>query len=314
MDLSIIIVNWNSRDFVRSSLGSIFENTKDIEFEVIVVDSGSFDGCAEMVGTEFPDVRFVQSKENVGFAMANNIGFDFATGRNVLFLNPDTRVVGPALSRMCKAVDEMENPGVVGCRLLNGDGSLQDSCVMSFPTILNQLLNANWLRKCFPQSKLWGNACLFSNREFPCEVEAISGACLMMRRQTCEEVGRFTLGYFMYSEDLDLGYKCFRKGYKNAYVPVAEVIHYGDGSVNSAKSNFAVVMAADAIRRFFERYRGAFYATVYRVAMSCAAAGRLVMLGIRRVVRRSGNGDAEVRWWSIFRWSMGMEAWVLKYK
>ena len=316
MDLSVIIVNWNSEDFVRNCLKSIYKETKDLKFEVIVIDGGSFDGCGKMVQKHFPQVRFLQLQDNVGFAAANNAGVDLAKGRNVLFLNPDTEVIGNALGTLSQTIDLLKNPGVVGARLLNSDGSVQDSSVMAYPSILNQVLNSKWLRRRFPNSKLWGNACLFRDSREPEVVEAISGACALMRRDVCEAIGRFSLGYFMYSEDLDLSYKCTVQGRLNYYVPTAVVTHHGDGSVTRAKSNFAVIMAADAMRRFFRFHRGQIYATLYRIGMGGTALVRipLISLGMMSGTGRDKLQGSMGKWIAILRWALGREAWILDYR
>jgi GT2 family glycosyltransferase len=316
MDLSVIIVNWNSEDYVYNCLKSIYRETGHLEFEVIVVDGGSFDGCGKMVEEHCPEVRFLQLQNNVGFAAANNAGVDLARGRNVLFLNPDTEVIGDALGALSRAIDELKNPGVVGARLLNSDGSVQDSSVMAYPTILNQLFNSKWLRWRLPNSRLWGNSCLFRDGGGVEAVEAISGACALMRRDVCEAIGRFSLGYFMYAEDLDLSYKCTLQGRSNYYVPTATVTHHGDGSVTRAKSNFAVVMAADAMRRYFQRYRGRFYATLYRFTMGSAALVRipLISVGMATGTGREKLAGALDKWKVILRWALGREAWVHDYQ
>src|SRR5687768_17703109 len=124
MDLSIIIVNWNSNAFLTKCLNSIFALTKDIEFEVIVIDAGSFDGCERTLSEGFPSVRFIQSSTNPGFARANNLAFQEATGECVLFLNPDTEVVGSAIAMLYSQLRSLPDAGVVGARLLNSDGTV----------------------------------------------------------------------------------------------------------------------------------------------------------------------------------------------
>jgi N-acetylglucosaminyl-diphospho-decaprenol L-rhamnosyltransferase len=143
-ELSIIIVNWNSKDFVRKCVQSIMANLMDFAFEIIVVDGASYDGCGEMLMREFPEVRFIQSDKNVGFARASNLGFEQSSGNCLLFLNPDTEVVGPAISILRTALLELDQAGIVGAKLLNTDGSVQTSCIQAFPTILNQL----WMPRC----------------------------------------------------------------------------------------------------------------------------------------------------------------------
>ena len=133
-DVSVIIVNWNSREFLRQCLRTVFQHAGDLQFEVIVIDNASYDGSEPMVWSEFPQVVFIQGDENVGFARANNAAATQASGRNLLFLNPDTEVSDGAIETMARFMDATPEAGAVGCRLLNTDGSLQTSCVQAFPT------------------------------------------------------------------------------------------------------------------------------------------------------------------------------------
>src|SRR5690348_3920993 len=213
-DLSILIVNWNSVAFLRDCLESIYANTKAIQFEVVVVDNASHDGCEQMLATEFGSVRFIQSGSNLGFARANNLAFQASSGRNVLFLNPDTEVLGSALERLVRFLDENPRAGIVGPKLLNSDGSIQTSCIRSFPTILNEALDTDLLRRLFPRSRWWGIGPLFENRTAPAAVDAVSGASLMIRRNVFEAAGLFTTSYFMYAEDVDLCFKARRAGWE----------------------------------------------------------------------------------------------------
>src|SRR5664280_1246315 len=145
VDLSIIIVNWNSKSFLRQCLISLGARCKSPASEVIVVDGGSFDGCAEMLAQDFPWVIFIQSETNVGFARANNSAVSRARGRCLLFLNPDTEFLEDSISILMSRLEALPNAGAVGCQLLNSDGSLQTNCVQAFPTIWNQVLDSRFL-------------------------------------------------------------------------------------------------------------------------------------------------------------------------
>jgi len=312
--LSIVIVNWKSADFLRKCLQSIFANAGDLSLEVIVVDNASFDGSAELVEREFPGVHFVQSKENLGFAGANNLGVRSANGRNLLFLNPDTEVIGTALERMSSFLDATPNAGAVGCKLLNTDGTVQTSCIQPFPTILNQALDTEFLRKMFPKSRLWGMEPLLGDPQGPSEVEMISGACLLIRRHVFEQVGCFDTKYFMYTEDVDLCYKVWRAGWKNYYVSSATVTHHG-GRSSSAKpeSHFATVMQRKSKLKFFSCYRGAVYAFLYRITMGCIALLRLFIVGLvflptLGLLRRPVLTQILHKWTMVLRWAIGLEA------
>jgi len=308
VELSIIIVNWKSKDHLRKCLGTIVAETHGIQYEIIVIDSASFDGSEAMVQSEFPLVKFIQSRENLGFAKSNNRAFQSAKGEWVLFLNPDTEIVGTAIAVLLAALKRMPQAGAVGAKLLNTDGTLQTSCVQAFPTLLNQLLNAESLRRSLPHSKLWGMAPLFNGGVEPQAVEAISGACVMLPRELLLRVGVFSEDYFMYAEDIDLSYKVSRAGYKCYYVPSACVIHHGGASSGKAGNTFANRMMCESVWRYFNKTRGRCYGWAYRGAMVVAGlmrlAALLVVFPIAWVrMQRDSWRNAFRKWMAVLSWS-----------
>lgn len=311
MQLSIIIVNWNSKDYLRKCLESVFTETRDIEFEVIVIDSASFDGCGEMLRAHFPQVSFIQGNQNIGFARANNEAFGVSKGNAILFLNPDTEVIGPAITALHEHLTKLPNAGAVGCKLLNSDGTVQTSCIQSVPTILNQLLDSEFLRAHWPRSPLWGMAPLFDATTAPQPVEAVSGACVMMKRSLFEQIGRFSEDFFMYAEDIDLSYKATHAGATNYYVPTAVVIHHGGSSTQQAPSNFSVVMMREAIWRFLRKTRGNFYGLGYRVSMLLSSFCRLFLISPARLFGKGVSSYS--KWLAILRWSLNKEGCVARY-
>jgi len=319
MDLSIIIVNWNSKEYLRKCIASALAETRGLQFEIIVVDSASFDGCGQMLKGCYPDVRFIQCDKNLGFAKANNRGFLSSTGECVLFLNPDTELVGSAINVTYQHLQSLKNAGAVGCKLLNSDGTLQTSCIKSYPTLLNQFLDAEVLRKRFPRSQLWGMAALFAESSTPAEVDVISGAFIMMRRAVFEKIGMFTTKYFMYSEDVDLCFKARKHGYKNYFVPLATVVHHGGGSTNQNQaSTFSSVMMMESRWRFFLNTRSRSYGWIYRVGMSAVSASRVVFTLVfwPFLILTSGGSKCGAildKWCARFRWSVGLERWVSNY-
>jgi N-acetylglucosaminyl-diphospho-decaprenol L-rhamnosyltransferase len=316
MDLSIVIVNWNSKDYLRECLKSVFSETAGIEFEVIVIDSGSFDGCGDMLRDHFPSVRFIQSDQNLGFAKANNMAFRASKGRMVLFLNPDTEFSGPAIVRLYSEWEGHEDAGVFGAKLVNTDETIQMSCIQAFPTILNQLLDTEFLRRMFPRSRLWGVSPLYGESLETVEIDVISGACLLLSRELFEEVEMFTEDYFMYSEDVDLCLKARRAGRRNFLVPSAEVVHHGGTSSDQASvSSFSSVMMLESRWRFFRRTRSEVYGFVYRLSMMGVSAVRL-LIATCCMLATSFSSDrlrwkaAVKKWWSRLRWALGLEKWV----
>ena len=318
MDLSIIIINWNSADYVRKCVASIQRETRDLVYEIIVVDSASYDGCGEMLAREFPQALFIQCEKNIGFARANNLGFEQSRGDCVLFLNPDTEVVGPAINVLHQALVKLADAGMVGARLLNTDGTLQTSCIQTFPTILNQVLDAEILRRAFPRHPFWGMAPLFAADGKPVEVEVLCGACMMMRRPAFEKIARFSEDYFLYAEDLDLCCKVLRAGLKNYYVPDASIIHHGGGSSQQQTSTFSTVMMRESVYRFLTKFRGRWYGAGFKMSLGLSAFGRLLLLLVVfpfRLIRGEmavARGSFQ-KWMAILKWSLGRQPGLAKF-
>jgi len=309
--LSIIIVNWNSLDYLRKCIPSIYADPSLENFEVIVVDNASHDGSEQFLGECFPDARYVQSSVNLGFAKANNLGAAHARGKMLLFLNPDTEVRDGAIERLCGAFQRLPNPGAVGCRLLNSDGTLQTSCVQSFPTVLNQLLDAEVLRQRFPKAHLWGTAPLYADGSAPAEVEAVSGACMMLSHEVFESVGGFDSEFFMYGEDLHLCFKTRQAGFHNYHFGGVEIIHHGGGSTRQL-SNSSNAMMHESVYLLLLKSRGKLYSLCYRGTMVGAALCRLLLtvalLPAYRARSKIREWNLSMRKWvTVLRWGLGLE-------
>jgi GT2 family glycosyltransferase len=319
MDLSVIIVNWKSRDYLRKCVASVLAETRDLAFEIIVIDSASFDGSGEMLSKEFPQVRFIQSQENRGFSKANNLAFEASSGEVIVFLNPDTELVGPAINRLYATLKGLPNAGAVGCKLLNSDGTIQTSCIQAFPTILNQVLSMEALRRLTPRARLWGMRAIFEANPQPAEVEMISGACLMMRRAVFQKIGQFSTEYFMYAEDVDLCYKARAAGFTNYYFGEAVVVHHGGGSSNQARSNFSSIMMIDSISQFLKKSHGQIYSVGYRLVLGGSALIRVLILVILSPILLLKSGAARWRaacskWLAVFNWGLGLSRWPKQYR
>ena len=315
-ELSIIIVNWRSVEFLQKCLATIYATTREIEFEVIVVDNASFDGAAEMASRVFPQVRFVQSQKNIGFAGANNLGFRHSAGENLLLLNPDTEIVGDAIPNMLSVLRANPDAGIVGCKLLNSDGTIQRSCVQRFPSILNQAVDADYLRTKFPGLAIWGTQKLTESNAAPAPVEVISGACLLIRRSIYEELGGLSSDYFMYAEDVDLCYRSAQLGWKAYYTGQAQVIHHGGRSSDSAtRNNFAAILMRESLVKYMQNTRGNFYALAYKVTTGIVALFRWILLSFVWVMMLGRKKSqwlslSRAKWGKIFRWAIGLEGWA----
>jgi len=308
IDVSIICVNWNSLDYLLECIASIYEHTGGIAFEIVVVDNASPEGRVETLSDRFPEVKIVQSEKNVGFAGANNLGFWHSKGQHILLLNPDTKLMGPAINIMLEYLKSLPDAGVVGCKLLNTDLSISTSSIQTFPTIVNQLLNVEYLRLTFPSCFLWNIAPLFEENLYPVKVDIIPGACMMLKRDAFERVGLLTEDYFMYAEDIDLNYKLRRLGLSSYYVGQAQIVHHGGRSSSRQKvSQWSTVMTYDAMMRFYRMSRGRMYAALYRAAMGFAATVRLTLLVMMFPFGdRQGIRLAAAKWSTVLKWSLGV--------
>lgn len=316
MDLSIVIVNWNSADYLLECVKSIREQTEGVSYEIIVVDNSSKPEDLNKLRENSDGMTIIASQENLGFAKANNLGFKISTGDRVLFLNPDTRLVGPAINTMLQKTGSLTDAGIVGCKLLNADRSVQLSSIQRFPTILNQMLDFEYLQVRWPNSSLWGMAPLFSEVKLA-RAEVISGACMLVNRKVFERIGMFSEDYFMYAEDVDLSYKSYRAGFSNYYVGEALVVHFGGGSSSRQEvSHWATIMKYTAMRRMFDKNRGRLYGSLFRAAVGCAAVGRIILLALAYPLgnilwNRQTIQTAMRKWKVILSWAIGSQGMVL---
>jgi len=227
LDLSIIIVNYNTKDLIKACLKSIYQNTKAISFEIIVVDNHSKDSSVEMIEQKFPDVKLLKNKSNEGYSKANNQGMNISQGDYILLLNSDTEVKENALNNAVKFMNENKDIGICGLKLLNEDGSIQLSC-RTFPTFSTALFHRySLVTRLFPDNR-FSREYLLSDWDHNSvkDVDWVSGACMLIRREVIESVGLLEEKFFMYSEDVDLCYRAKVNGWRVVYYSFSEVIHY----------------------------------------------------------------------------------------
>jgi GT2 family glycosyltransferase len=254
LDLSIIIVNWNTRDLLAQCLQSIYDTVSNLDFEVIVVDNASSDGSQAMIRQRFPQVCLIESDQNVGFARANNQALTVSRGRYFLLLNSDTIVLPHALEKMVQFADAHAESGIIGCRLLNSDGSLQKSWA-SFPTFWSEVLGRNFrARRQVEEESL------------AYEVDWIGGACLLVRPAAINEVGLLDESFFMYSEETDWCFRMKRHGWRVYYLASAEIVHLGGGSASRTSASQLVRLYENKIR-FFNKHYGPWQAGLLRYGL-----------------------------------------------
>ncbi|MBK8943736.1 MAG: glycosyltransferase [Ignavibacteriae bacterium] len=236
IDLSIIIVNYNVKEYLLNLLDSIKQASKNIIMEIIVVDNNSDDGSIPAINEKFPNVITIQNLTNIGFGAANNQALEISKGKFVLLINPDTLVRENTFEEMIKFLEQNPKVGIAGCKVLNPDGTLQLPCRRSFPKPWVSFTKVMGLSKLFPQSKLFAKynlTYLDENKSY--EVDAISGSFMMLTREAYNKVGGFDTDFFMYGEDLDLCYRIQKAGLKVFYVHNTEIIHYKGESTKRSK-------------------------------------------------------------------------------
>jgi len=236
-DLGIVIVNWNTRDYLKRCLETILASTGDFSYRAVVVDNASTDGSAEMVRQEFPSVELIASTVNGGYPYGNNLGLralgyrgagDVAPDapRYALLLNPDTELPPNALYEMVQFMDSRPEIGVAGPKLVLEDGSLDLACRRSFPTPVISLYRFSGLSKLFPRNPRFGRYNMtFADPDQEIEVDSVVGAYMQVRREAIEKVGLLDESFFMYGEDLDWAYRIKKAGWKVFYHPQVVVKH-----------------------------------------------------------------------------------------
>jgi N-acetylglucosaminyl-diphospho-decaprenol L-rhamnosyltransferase len=228
MDLSIIIVNYDTRDLLRNCLRSVYSSQGDFPREVIVVDNCSADGSVEMVRQEFSQAKVIASEINGGYAYANNLGLREAQGRHVLLLNPDTVLPPTALQDMLVFMEEHPDAGVAGPKLLLADGSLDLACRRSFPTVDVAFYRLVGLSKRYPDSPRYNRYNVgYLDPDQMAEVDSVVGAFMWIRREALDQAGLLDERFYMYAEDIDLCYRIkVEQGWKVYYNPAVAVTHY----------------------------------------------------------------------------------------
>jgi len=311
MQLSIIIVNWNSSDYLSECIDSIIKSKPKLSYEIIVIDNASFDGSHELVFNRYPMVKFIQGRDNIGFAKANNVAFKSSIGDAILFLNPDTYVQPNAVEILYKTLLENRKAGIVGGRLLNQDGTLQNTSIRAFPTLLNQAFDNELLMKIFKHSSLYGMKPLWSNNKGTFKVDAVSGACLIMKRSTFERVGMFSDEYFMYSEDIDLCQKVNRIGLNIYFASDAVITHYGGGSSGGASSLVSTLAMLESRVKYFNKFYSYRYGVAYKLVCAASYCSRLFILVLMWPFwilnnRNTRIKDSAIRFSRIISWSLGL--------
>ena len=290
LDLSVIIVNWNTRDLLAQCLRSVYDTTSNLDFEVVVVDNASTDGSQAMVRQQFPHILLIANRENVGFARANNQAMRVSRGRYALLLNSDALLLAHAVQAMISLAEANPQAGIIGAQLLNPDGSFQASHT-PFPNLwqeflilsgVGRMLYGPWYPSHGPQEE-----------QGPQMVGYVEGACMLVRREAFEDVGGLDEGYFMYAEEVDWCYAMWEKGWQVWYQPAAQVIHLGGGSSRSRRTQREADLYFSRVRFFRKRY-GDRAAWLLKLQIYGLTAIKIAVHGLLRLVSGGRYGRSVV--------------------
>ena len=220
MKLSIVIVNYNVQYFLEQCLQSVFKALPNVNAEVWVVDNNSVDGSVEMVKKKFPEVKLIASKENLGFSKGNNLAIRKSIGQYTLLLNPDTLVEEDTFEKVIKFMDDNPKAGGLGVKMVDGKGNFLPESKRSLPTPTVAFYKIFGLSSIFPKSKRFGKYhCGHLNKNKNHEIEILSGAFMLMRKEALDKIGLLDEDFFMYGEDIDLSYRIIKGGYKDCDLP-----------------------------------------------------------------------------------------------
>ncbi len=262
VDISIVVVSYNTQALLRSCIQTIYDYRDDLEVQVLVVDNASSDGSADMIAAEFPEAVLIRNTVNVGFGRANNQALRIATGEHILLLNSDTELSPHALKECIGYLKQNPKIGMLTCKLVMANGSLDPACRRTFPTPFVALCRLLGLSSIFPKSKLFARYNLtYLDPDETYEVDAIVGAFMLMPREAFLEVGLLDEVFFMYGEDLDWCYRFRQAGYGIVYYPKVHILHL-KGASSKKRPVWIIREFHRAMKLFYAKHYARKYVSV----------------------------------------------------
>ncbi len=317
MDLSIIIVNWNTCDLLANCLASIERSCGSLKVQTIVVDNHSADGSREMVRERFPGMLLIDSGGNLGFARANNLALPHLQAPLVLYLNPDTEVNTEALQKMVSFIDSHPEVGALGPKIRDASGDVQQLGLQWFPSPVTELLKFLFLSD--RSSRLLAPILPWHDPHRSGYLTKLFGACLLVRRSVLDKVGAFDERFFMYCEDVDLCHRVSEGGWKLYYQSEIEILHLGASASEKAPGAFAVLMGCESFHKFMRKYYGILGSGAYRAVVLVGSQARLLLLlGIRLLsailpARKPRDLKGSIRkHLTITKWALGLQKAVIR--
>jgi GT2 family glycosyltransferase len=299
-DLSIILVNYNGKEVLKYAIQSVINTIQEIGYEIIVVDNASDDGSVDMLKNEYPSVVIVENNYNLGFSKANNMGIERSCGKYILLLNSDTEVIDDCIAKCIDYMDKDSGVGALGSRVILTDGSLDHACKRGFPTPGNALCYILKLYKLFKNNKTFGRYMLnYLPDDEINEVDSLTGAFMLLRREVIEEVGLLDEDFFMYGEDIDWCYRIKEAGWKIIYFPKAVTIHYKGGS--SGRHRYKIIYEFHrAMWLFYKKHYIKRYILLITLLVFSAIGAKLLVAWLAEYIR-STNTNNKVKFKFTFK-------------
>ena len=307
-DVSLVIVNWNTKDLLLDCIGSTLDTTRVRKLEITVVDNGSTDGSAEAVKRSFPNVTVIRNQANLGFARANNIGIRPSRGKYLCLVNSDIKVLPGCIDSMCDYMDQHPEIGLLGPKILNKDLSLQPSCA-ELPSLWNTFTQTFMLDRLFPGVRFCRTRFMRAfAHDVERDVEALSGCFLMVKREALEQVGLLDERFFIYQEDVDWCKRFSDAGWKIRFCPSAEAIHYGGASSSVAPAKFLIEMQRASLQYWRKHHGWLSWKTATAIAFLHYLL-RICLLGTLQVLKSDDRGSRKRKlkdYAACFRWLGGV--------
>jgi GT2 family glycosyltransferase len=313
IDVSICIVNWNTEELLKKCIKSVKEKTTGLTYEVIIVDNNSQDDSVQMVKLEYPECQIIESKRNLGFAKGNNEAVKKASGKYILYLNPDTELITNAIYGMYLFLEKNTDFGAVGCKLVDVDGQIQFTCARTFPTPFNQFSLLAMLNKLFPRSvKLSTVEMSYWDHADSREIDCLSGACIMARKHIIDTLNGFDEKIFMYAEDVDLCFRIRKEAGRIYYLAAESICHHeGASTKKRPKKHFGAIMQRTSNYYFLTKHFGHVKALEFKAAVGLGSIVRLFALIFLSLVF-IGSQPEKVspgvfgKYFNLFLWSIGL--------
>ena len=309
LDLSIIVVSWNTKDLLLECLASATNDCRRFKSEIIVVDNASSDGSPEAVQDKYPNVKLIRNKKNLGFAKANNVGIKHSIGRFICLLNSDIKIIDGCFMKMIVYMDGHPQVGILGPKILSPNGVVQRSC-MGYPTLWNSFSRALALDTLFPNIKFFGGYLMtYWGHDTLRSVDIINGCFWMIRRDALNHVGLLDENFFMYGEDIDWCRRFKEASWDVIFFPNAKAIHYGGASSSKAPIKYYIEKRRSNLF-YIKKYHGWFYLILFTTLAFIHEILRFTGRAIRVSLKPSTRDQNMLK----LKRSLAILRWLLKIK